>query len=763
MMSSQLDTLPSTSANQRKKRPTIAFFNHTISEDWALQAWQGIVDAAREFDANLVTFDGEIIELGQANVVYDLARGGRLDGLIIWNGGLVSELTEAETKAFCRQYGIPVVVLEGTLAGFPCVTFENYLGLQRLVEHLIQAHGYHKIGFLGMLEHQEGFRERYRGYTDTMQAHGLPIDPTLAKPWFPPEQLFNFTVEAHTLNDYIDNAMALEVEAIICITDTIAYPVLRELQKRGIRVPEQVAVVGFDDNLKSRVITPPLTTIKAPFYESGYTAVETLLDLLTGKSVPELVNVPTTLTVRQSCGCQDPYVAAVTTKPSATLATSPAEAAPIHSDIAAAMMQTTQAGKVENIQHEIEPLRAAFAAELSGEKAGGFLDVLGEALYQSANTVVELTQWHNILSALRQQILPQLNLNGPETRQAEDLLQQAQVFISRATERTQMLRNYRATEKELDFQRVSVSLLTTLDINTLMDTLVNELPGLGIPSCYLSLFENPQPYHYPDPAPAWARLILAYNPQGRTQLQPGGQRLPSRQLIPDEFWSQDRACSFVLLSLHFQEAQIGFVLFESGSRKGRLYETLGMQISSTLKGVLLLQAREETKTALVKAYAEIEQQVKERTAELEHEIAERERLQQEVIESQQRAIQELSTPIIPALEGVIIMPLIGSIDSLRARDITRALLAGISQHQAKVVILDVTGVPLVNSGVANHLSKTIQAAKLKGARTIVTGISEAVAETIVDLGIDWSHIETMTDLQTGLRAVLTGQKRRGGI
>jgi rsbT co-antagonist protein RsbR len=140
--------------------------------------------------------------------------------------------------------------------------------------------------------------------------------------------------------------------------------------------------------------------------------------------------------------------------------------------------------------------------------------------------------------------------------------------------------------------------------------------------------------------------------------------------------------------------------------------------------------------------------------------AERERLQQEVIEAQQQAIRELSSPVIPIIDapggrgGVIVMPLIGSIDTMRARDITRSLLAGIRQHRAKVVILDVTGVSMVDSGVANHLNKTVQAARLKGARTIVTGISDAVAETIVDLGIDWSGIETLADLQTGLIVAL---------
>jgi rsbT co-antagonist protein RsbR len=131
-------------------------------------------------------------------------------------------------------------------------------------------------------------------------------------------------------------------------------------------------------------------------------------------------------------------------------------------------------------------------------------------------------------------------------------------------------------------------------------------------------------------------------------------------------------------------------------------------------------------------------------------------LQQDLVEAQQRAIQELSTPVIPVLEGVIVMPLVGSIDTLRARDIMRKLLGGIREHRAKVVILDVTGVPIVDSGVAAHMNKTIQAARLKGARTIVVGISDAVAETIVDLGLDWSGIETLSDLQTGLRVALQG-------
>jgi PAS domain S-box-containing protein len=143
---------------------------------------------------------------------------------------------------------------------------------------------------------------------------------------------------------------------------------------------------------------------------------------------------------------------------------------------------------------------------------------------------------------------------------------------------------------------------------------------------------------------------------------------------------------------------------------------------------------------------------------------ERVRLQQDIIDAQKQAILELSTPVIPLMRGsgdggIIVLPLVGSLDTHRARDIMRVLLRGIREHHASVVILDVTGVPVVDSGVAQHLHKTIQAARLKGARVIVTGISNAVAEAVVDLGIDWHDIETLRDLQTGLQVALTRMRR----
>jgi rsbT co-antagonist protein RsbR len=164
--------------------------------------------------------------------------------------------------------------------------------------------------------------------------------------------------------------------------------------------------------------------------------------------------------------------------------------------------------------------------------------------------------------------------------------------------------------------------------------------------------------------------------------------------------------------------------------------------------------RKKAEQEVARLYAEIEQEVEKRTEELRRETEERERLQQQIIDTQRSNLRALSTPIIPLMDGIIIMPLIGHIDSVRSADIMRALLAGITTHRARVVIIDITGVPMVDTAVAGHLHKTILAARLKGTRTIITGLSDTVAETIVDIGIDWSEIETLYDLQAGVRAAM---------
>ena len=127
-------------------------------------------------------------------------------------------------------------------------------------------------------------------------------------------------------------------------------------------------------------------------------------------------------------------------------------------------------------------------------------------------------------------------------------------------------------------------------------------------------------------------------------------------------------------------------------------------------------------------------------------VEERER----VIREQQEAIRELSTPVLQVRDRLLILPIIGVLDSQRARQLTEQLLGAIQANRAKVVVIDITGVATIDLTVANHLVQTVEASRLMGANAIITGLSSRIAQTLVDLGVDLSMMRTVGDLQGGL-------------
>ena len=127
-------------------------------------------------------------------------------------------------------------------------------------------------------------------------------------------------------------------------------------------------------------------------------------------------------------------------------------------------------------------------------------------------------------------------------------------------------------------------------------------------------------------------------------------------------------------------------------------------------------------------------------------VEERER----VIRQQQDAIRELSTPVLQVRERLLILPIIGVLDSQRAAQLTDQLLRGIRTNRAKVVVIDITGVPEIDTSVANHLVETVDASRLMGASVIITGLSSDIARTLVTIGVDLSKMNTIGDLQGGI-------------
>ncbi len=216
------------------------------------------------------------------------------DGLLVFTDSLdAAELTRLNT------IGFPVVLLHQSPPdplNIPVVTVENQSGAQKIVEHLIVIHGCRRIVFLQGPEDNEDSHDREKGYRQALKNHKLAIDPQLIT-----SGGFD-TAQAH---DAVGRLIAtgVEFDAIFTGDDDSAIGVFQALREAGRRIPEDVAVVGFDDSIFARILNPPLTTVRAPMEQVGQEAVSLLIHLIRGEQVEPRLVLPTEQVIRRSCGC----------------------------------------------------------------------------------------------------------------------------------------------------------------------------------------------------------------------------------------------------------------------------------------------------------------------------------------------------------------------------------------------------------------------------------------------------------------------------
>lgn len=617
--------------NPLSMRPTLGILSHGFSGD---PMWTGAAQFARQRDVNLIGFAGGILGShagfeAQGNVLFDLVNAQNVAGLII-AGILGHSIGAKKLYEFCQRYhNIPMVSLEVPLPGIPCVSLDFYQGMREVVTHLLEVHGYRRIAFIRSPEESVTGEDRYRAYTDSLDEYDIPFDPNLVAPgtFFAPSG----AEAVHLLLD----TRKLHIEAIVAANDYMALDAMQALQTRGIRVPEDIAVVGFDEQKETGVVTPPLTTAQLREHELGQRAVELLLDVLEGKEVPEEVILPTKLVVRQSCGCPS-----------------------------FAMEQAA----VRTITADNEPIEIActdhlfdrFMAEIRNGTPGIFVATLKELLRQAGTNGRSITTWNHVISDLRRQALASLESVELLTR-AEDLLHQARILIGEGAEREQAYQSMQVEQDFIALRGIGQALITTFDVPELMDILAQELPRIGIPACYLALYENDaesakEAARFPS---EWSNLVLAYNEHGRIQIEPEGRRFFSSRLVPDDMLSDDKRRTMIVEALYFREKQLGFFIFEEGvenivTRTAHLVGTPGEnplrgEISSALQGAILVQQIQAHSEEILQYRDHLEELVKKRTAELARsnarlhdEIIERRRVEQalRVSEQQYRLLAE---------------------------------------------------------------------------------------------------------------------------
>jgi LacI family transcriptional regulator len=217
------------------------------------------------------------------------------DGLIIFAHSL-------EDREILRlnRLGLPMVLLHQSPPAdlkIPHVTFDNQNGSRKLVEHLIVNHDYRTIVFLAGPNNHEDSYWREIGYKEALQSHGIAYDPELKV-----RGDFDAEIAKESVRQLI--AKRKDVDAIFAADDESAAGTMMALREIELRIPEDIAVVGFDDTSLAMHLAPPLTTVHAPIEKAGREAVQQLVHLIEGSEVEWVTLLETELVIRQSCGCK---------------------------------------------------------------------------------------------------------------------------------------------------------------------------------------------------------------------------------------------------------------------------------------------------------------------------------------------------------------------------------------------------------------------------------------------------------------------------
>jgi serine phosphatase RsbU (regulator of sigma subunit)/DNA-binding LacI/PurR family transcriptional regulator len=283
--------------------PVIGLLIEGITGPYQSGIWPGIADAVRKSGVQLQCYCGGALEMSplnpwesQRNFIFNTAEKKEIDGYII-SGSLGGYIPRERFIKFIERFtNKPVVSLIPITESIPAVYVDNHKGIHDLVTHLICNHGYSKFAFIRGPEGNAEAEERFSIFKEVISRHNIALNH---------DAVINgdFTRESgRKAAEYILDRK-LKVDAVIACTDEIAIGCLNAFNERGIDVPDDIALVGFDDIPESGVTSPPITTVHQPMFEIGKIAVEMLLGLIRGDSIPSTSVLDTVLKIRRSCGC----------------------------------------------------------------------------------------------------------------------------------------------------------------------------------------------------------------------------------------------------------------------------------------------------------------------------------------------------------------------------------------------------------------------------------------------------------------------------
>jgi DNA-binding LacI/PurR family transcriptional regulator len=558
--------------------------------DWVVGHYQeplvlSMLDAARKRNANLICFAGESLagpgERKLRNAAFRLASSDSVDALIVATAGLGNAAGPAGVAQFCERFGdIPMVSVSAEMKDVPSIVVDNDAGTRELLMHLVRDHGYRRIAYIRGATNNVETESRFHTYLDVLRTNGLEIHENLIVEPDPNGP------QTHAVEELVDRRhVRLDtLDAIAVCDDATASAVLRELERRGVRVPEQMVVTGFDDNEQASYENPPLTTVRQPLDELGTRAVQLAMDLLNGIAVPLSTVLPTRLVVRASCRCfgRGTRVPEVRSAPTRQLP-----------DFEAALIERRDLILAEVARSARGGLRAAGAGwegrlfsgllvSLRTDRGDEFLKVFDEVLRATVAASGDLRMLHDALLALRSQAMATLNAAPAQRDRAELLFHEATAIICDALESVQAKRRILLKVRTEAIAGVVTAFNEWKTSEEFRRRLAQHLETLGIATCYVATYEQAQDE-------TRAKLVFSYRGYRRHPKEEVSAAFPSSRLLPDAIANEDRSVvqddrplGLVLAPLFFEGESLGYMLIELGQCEASAFYVLPALVSLAL-------------------------------------------------------------------------------------------------------------------------------------------------------------------------------------
>ncbi|WP_413755434.1 substrate-binding domain-containing protein [Streptomyces sp. MMBL 11-3] len=607
-------TAPGTDPHRPDRPLTLGLLTANIHLGVGATLWSGARAAAERNDVNLICFPGGNLRHGDVtrSELYELVGPARLDGVVCWSSTLGLPSAGPRTRRLLRRLAhLPLISLNQPLGDETDVlSIDSHAGMRKLVGHLVVRHGRRKPACLhGPLDNPVS-EDRYRACVDALRHHGIRDEHVGAAVDFAAAagaSAMRVLLEARGLVPGVD------FDVVLACSDVLAAGALRHLTEQGIRVPEDVAVVGFNDSPEARLGDPPLTSVALPFEELGALAVDTLVARLRGTRPPDRTTIPATLVPRRSCGC--PYPTSY--RPRSVPAPPAAARRPEGWDAVDAVLASGGSRLATAFRAELagttapaEPTAADgrsrtpadgrsrtpadcgphTPADDGAERPGGFLPLVERLLRSSAGTQAEVDRWHQALEAARRDVVD--TLPEPLRRTGELLFGQARLVVAERSRALLEYERWSQTQRARRLREFGTALTTVVDLEGLSDVLERHLGRSGVPHCRIVLYDRNADASSPA-ALGTARPLLARAEAGQEPGPAGplgSPAFPPALLLPDALLPRDRRFTLVLEPLHIGEEHLGVAVFEAASGEaayhdGALYRELGDQLGAALKGI----------------------------------------------------------------------------------------------------------------------------------------------------------------------------------